>query len=56
MRYPLLANQEGIGASKLELVSYKTVHLLTFKRFKWIEAEIQKIKEDLEKMKSRNVY
>lgn len=56
MRSKLIANQEGIGTSKLDLVELKILHWLTFKRFNSLDAAIHKTKEDLEKMERRKVF
>ncbi|WP_163971128.1 hypothetical protein [Oceanobacillus halotolerans] len=52
----IIANQDKIGASKFDLYLFKTLYLLSFKRFKWLEKQIVKITKDLETVKNRQLY
>lgn len=50
------AMQEGISASKLELLLFKSLHFLTFKKSSWLEIQIAKITQDLETVKNKKVF
>jgi len=51
----IIANQDKIGTSKLELYEYKLLYLLSFKKSKWLKKQIVQITEDLETVKNRKV-
>lgn len=50
------AMEERIGTSKLDLLLFKSLHFLTFKKFLWIGIQIAKIAEDLETVKNKKVF
>ncbi|MUK88413.1 hypothetical protein GMD78_08420 [Ornithinibacillus sp. L9] len=52
----LIANQDKVGTSKLDLYLMKTLYILSFKRSKWLKKQIIQITKDLEAIKSRNVH
>jgi hypothetical protein len=54
--YRFTAMEEGIGASRLELLFYKSVYLLTFKKSTFLAFQIAKITGDIEKVKNRKVF
>ncbi|WP_373895408.1 hypothetical protein [Virgibacillus sp. CBA3643] len=53
----LIASNEPIGrASKMDLYTLKTLHLLSFKTTQWIPKELVKTEQALQGAKSRVIY
>jgi len=52
----IIANQEKIGTSKLELYQYQFLYMLSFKQSKWIKQQMVQITKDLETVKHRKVF
>ncbi|SOC39135.1 hypothetical protein [Salinicoccus kekensis] len=51
----IIANRDGIGASKFELWFFKSLHLLTFKKSKHLKDIIRRIEADIEAIKNKQV-
>ncbi|WP_158234640.1 hypothetical protein [Lentibacillus sediminis] len=52
----IIASNERVGTSQMELYTLKIVYLLTFKRFKALKRQMQQVTEDLETVKHRKVF
>lgn len=51
-----IAENEKIGTSKIEMLFYKVLYLLTFKKSKLLKEQLTQIQEDLETIKNRKVF
>jgi len=51
-----VAMEEGIGASKFELIFLKSLHFLTFRKSNRLAYLIEKVNKDLGKIKNRKVF
>jgi hypothetical protein len=52
----IIANQDKIGTSKIDLYLAKMLHVLTFRKSKWLKKQIHQIEQDIETVKSRRLY
>jgi len=50
------AMEEGIGASKFELIFLKSLHFLTFRKGSRLAYLLEKVNKVLEKIKNRKVF
>ena len=52
----IISDNEKIGTSRMDLYILKMLHVLSFKRAKWLEKRIQQHSEALEALKNRRVF
>ncbi|SOC38276.1 hypothetical protein [Salinicoccus kekensis] len=51
----IIANRDGIGASKFELWFFKALHLIMFKKSKHLKNIIHRIEKDIQAIKNKQV-
>lgn len=52
----MIANQEKIGVSKLDLYFFQVLYVLSFKKLKWAHKQMVQVTKDLETVKNKKIY
>lgn len=52
----IIANQDKLGTSKIDLFLFKLLYILSFKKSKWLKKQIIQITNNLEAIKNRKIY
>ncbi|WP_453989877.1 hypothetical protein [Bacillus nitroreducens] len=52
----IIANQDKLGTSKIDLFLFKILYLLSFKKSTWLKKQIIQMTKDLETVKSKKIF